>query len=192
MKTVLFVPGSGEDINSRDYRSTIQAIRQRGYTVKFVPITWPRTTIESWVKELETEYIKHDPRHTILAGFSFGAMTAFVAAARRNPSELWLFSLSSYFAEDMVSKNQKKTWVSELGHRRADAFRALDFKKLASKVTCRSLIFYGQNELDKWPIMDERAQGARRYLKNNQYIAIPEVGHDVTDKKYIEAIKRLI
>lgn len=192
MKTVLFVPGSGEDIDSRDYRSTIKAIEAKGYIVKFVRITWPRTTIEKWAQELEAEYAKYNPAQIILAGFSFGAMTAFITATRKNPSELWLFSLSSYFAEDLVSKSQKKTWVNNLGHRRVNAFKALNFKQLASKIECRTLLFYGRKELDDWLIMNERAQGARKYIKNSKLVIVDGVGHDVADKLYIEAVAEAI
>lgn len=192
MKTVLFVPGSGEDIDSRNYRSVIKAIESRGYKVQFVPITWPRTTINSWVNELESQYEKLDPAQTILAGFSFGAMTAFVMASGKNPCELWLFSLSSYFAEDLASKSQKKTWVNRFGHRRVDAFQALNFKQLARKVHCRTLLFYGQKELDAWPIMAERAVGAHKYLQNSEYIPIPDAGHDVADQLYVAAIAKTI
>ena len=111
MKTVLFVPGYPENLESRDYVSTISSIETAGYVVKFVPIEWARTTIDDWVAELEAEYSKHDPRDTVLAGFSFGAMTAFVAASKRNPSELWLFSLSGYFDEDIKNKEMKKSWL---------------------------------------------------------------------------------
>src|ERR1035437_7799397 len=103
MKTVLFVPGYQEDMKSRDYASTIRAIESQGYEVKFVPINWKRTTIDQWVEELDAEYGKCDPKQTIIAGFSFGAMTAFVTATKRNPFELWLFSLSPYFVEDLES-----------------------------------------------------------------------------------------
>lgn len=192
MKTVLFVPGFQENLESRDYNATIAAIQKKGYKVEFVPINWTRTTIEDWIKELDGVYLKYDPAETILAGFSFGAMTTFVVAAHRGPSELWLFSLSSYFAEDLASKNQKKSWVSRLGHRRIDAFKALNFKKLAERIKCRTLIFYGQAELDKWPIMDERATSARKLIKDNRYIPISGVGHDVANKDYISAISKII
>jgi predicted alpha/beta hydrolase family esterase len=86
MKTVLFVPGFREDINSRDYKSTLTAIESNGYQVKFIPINWTRTTIEDWTKELDKEYTKHEPAKTILAGFSYGSITAFMAAVNRNPS----------------------------------------------------------------------------------------------------------
>ena len=192
MKTVLFVPGYPEDLDSRDYAGTMRAIEKRGYIVVYVPIEWKRRTIDNWVQELENVYTKHDPRNTILAGFSFGAMTAFTAAAKVNPSELWLFSLSSYFAEDLLSKAQNKSWLKIIGHRRVEAFSKLKFEELANKISCKTLLFYGQKELDNWPIMNERAQSAHRLLRNNTFIPIPGVGHDVADKIYVEAIESLI
>ena len=101
MKTVLFVPGFQEDLTTRDYASVLTAITERGYDVKFVPIKWARTTITEWVEELDIEYAKYDPVNTVLAGFSYGSMTAFMSAVKRNPAELWLFSFSPYFSDDM-------------------------------------------------------------------------------------------
>lgn len=188
MKTVLFVPGYPEDINSRDYASVIKAIENQGYKVKFVPIKWRRTTIEDWVKELDAEYAKHDPSQTILAGFSYGAVTAFMVATKKNPSELWLFSLSPYFAEDLKSKNMKPTWLKQIGHRRAAAFSKLNFKVLSNDIKCRALLFVGQLEISKWPVIGERSAAAREYLSDNKLIVIENVGHDVSDRRYIDKI----
>ena len=192
MKTVLFIPGYPEDINSRDYASTIKAIEKQGYKVKFVPIKWKRTTIEDWAKELDATYAKYDPQKTILAGFSYGAMTAFVSSLKRNPSELWLFSLSPYYAEDLKSKNMKPTWLKDIGHRRVTAFGKLNFKNLSKEVTCKTLLFVGQLEIDKWPIIGERSTAAHKYLKDNELVVIKNVGHDVADKRYTDEIVRAI
>ncbi len=192
MKTVLFVPGYQEDMNSRDYVSTIRAIESKGYKVKFVPINWMRTTIDQWVDELEAVYNKYNPKQTIIAGFSFGAMTAFVAATKRNPFELWLFSLSPYFAEDLKSKNMKQTWLNGIGHRRVSAFSKLNFKDLSAKIECRALIFVGEIEMKKWPSMNERNNAAHKQLQNNELTIVKGVGHDVANKHYIDAIIELI
>jgi pimeloyl-ACP methyl ester carboxylesterase len=188
MKTVLFVPGYPEDLTSRDYASVIKAIEKQGYKVKFVPIKWQRTTIEDWVKELDAVYAKHDPKQTILAGFSYGAMTAFMVATKKNPYELWLFSLSPYFTEDLKSKNMKPTWLKQIGHRRVSAFGELNFKKLAPLIQCKTLLFVGELEIKKWPVIGERVTAAHKYLKNNDLVIIDNVGHDVTAKRYIEKI----
>jgi len=158
MKTVLFVPGFTEDITTRDYAATIAAINKKGYEVVFVPIQWKRTAIQSWVDELEKIYSKHNAQQTVLAGFSYGAMTAFVAATRQNPSELWLFSLSPYFAEDLESKNMKPTWLKQIGKRRVADFSKLNFVPLAQSINCKTLLFVGGKEIDKWPIIGERCK----------------------------------
>jgi pimeloyl-ACP methyl ester carboxylesterase len=192
MKTVLFVPGYQEDLKSRDYSATIAAIKERGYKVTFVPIQWSRTTISDWAQELDRVYSKHDPKETILAGFSYGAMTALMSATKRNPSQLWLFSLSPYFAEDLKSKNMKQTWLKGIGHRRVTAFSKLDFKNLAKSVTCKTLLFTGQLEINKWPVIGERSAAAHKLLQKNTLTIVKEAGHDVADKHYIAAIEKII
>jgi pimeloyl-ACP methyl ester carboxylesterase len=192
MKTVLFVPGYQEDVTSRDYTSTIKAIEKRGYTVKFVPIQWTRTTIINWAKELDEAYSNYDSSQTILAGFSYGAMTALVSASKRNPSELWLFSLSPYFAEDFSSKNMEQAWLNNIGRRRVQTFSELHFQELAKLIECRTLLFAGQLEIDKWPIIGERAIKAHQLLQSNSLTIIQGAGHDVADKLYIQAIGETI
>lgn len=192
MKTVLFVPGFKEGMKSRDYKSTIKAIESSGYKVRFVPIKWDRTTIEDWLNELEAEYSKHDPKETILAGFSFGAMTALVAATKQNPSELWLFSLSPYFHEDIHSSHMRKSWLQHIGHRRVSAFNKLNFKDLAKTILCKTFIFAGQAELNKWPDMKHRTTSAERLIQESKLPVIDGVGHDVSDERYFDAIKQAI
>lgn len=192
MKTVLFIPGFKEDMKSRDYKSTIKGIEDSGYKVYFVPIQWNRTTIDDWLNELEAEYAKHDPKETILAGFSFGALTAFVAATRQNPSELWLFSLSPYFHEDIHSKYMKKSWLSHVGHRRVSAFDKLNFKVLAKIIQCKTLVFAGEAELNKWPDMKARTLSAEKYIRESKLLIVNGVEHDVADKRYVDTIRRAI
>jgi pimeloyl-ACP methyl ester carboxylesterase len=190
MKTVLFVSGFREDIRSRDYKNTLNAIKSKGYEVKFVPINWARTIIKNWTKELDKEYSKHVPSQTILAGFSYGSMTAFMSATRKNPAELWLFSFSPYFSDDMPK--MKKSWLSNIGHRRADAFRALDFNKLAKTITCKTLIIVGEVEAKKYPLIGNRSQVAYKAIKNSRLITVAGSDYDVADKNYIAAIAEAI
>lgn len=190
MKTVLFVPGFQEDLKTRDYKSVLNAIEARRYHVKFVPIQWKRTTIDDWLKELEAEYIKHDPKNTILAGFSYGSMTAFVAATKRLPAELWLFSFSPYFSDDLPKL--KKSWKNNIGHRRVTAFSKLDFNHLAQSITCPTIIMLGSVEADKYPLMVNRAHIAKTRIKNNRYIVVNGADHDLADKNYVAAISEAI
>jgi len=190
VKTVLFVPGFKEGLDSRHYAKTLKAIEDKGYKVEFVPIHWLRTTITDWVTELNRVYSQHDPKETILAGFSYGSMTAFVAASQRLPGELWLFSLSPYFSEDIPLL--KLAWLRTIGKQRTERFWRVSFNELAPKVTCKTLLFAGGREIKKYVIMGKRATEAERLLAHAKLFIIPGVGHDVADSKYIEAIKEHI
>jgi pimeloyl-ACP methyl ester carboxylesterase len=190
MKTVLFVPGFRENIESRDYKSILTAIESRGYKVKFVPINWSRTTISDWTEELKNVYSNYDATSTILAGFSYGSMTAFMASLDKNPSELWLFSFSPYFSDDMTK--MKKSWLTNIGHRRAGSFRKLDFNKLVKSIQCKTLIFVGEVEAKKYPLIDKRSALANHKIANSKLVVVEGAGHDISDKNYISAIVEAI
>jgi pimeloyl-ACP methyl ester carboxylesterase len=191
MKTVLFVPGFDEDIDDRDYTSTISAIEDKGYKVKFVDIQWKRTTINDWTAELDVIYAKYDPKDTILAGFSFGAVTAFMSAVKRSPSELWLFSLSPYFIEDLNNRDMKPSWLKQIGHRRVTAFARLSFVNLVKKIHSKIILIYGDQELPKWPDIAYRYK-VTDGLKSAQVKIVVGAGHDVSNSNYIHAIEELI
>ncbi len=188
MKTVLFIPGFQEDIKSRDYASIIKAIEKAGYRVEFVDINWKRTTIQHWVDEFSAIYKNYNPKTAILAGFSYGAMTAFMAATERSPSELWLFSLSPYFAEDIADPTFKKSWLNGIGHRRVDTFKALSFKKLVKRITSKIKFFYGEVELTTFPDITYRHKIAKAN-SHMQTVLVPNAKHDVASKVYIDAIE---
>ncbi|MEO8691777.1 MAG: hypothetical protein ABI397_03280 [Candidatus Saccharimonas sp.] len=188
-KTVLFVPGFQEDINSRNYAKTLSAIKDSGYKVEFININWSRTTVEQWVHELDQVYEKYDPSDTILAGFSFGAVTAFIAATKRSPLALWLFSLSPFFSEDIVSDTFRKSWLKSIGHRRTDSFRKLRFSTLVKSVPTNTIFFYGETELKSWSDIHYRHKIVDK-VPNVKETFIPNAKHDVSSDVYIEAIKK--
>lgn len=187
MKTVLFVPGFQEDIKSRDYAKTIKTIEKAGYKVEFVDINWKRTTISHWTKEFKAIYEKYDPKTTVLAGFSYGAMTVFMAATIKSPAELWLFSLSPYFAEDIASETFNKAWLKYIGHRREDSFKALSYKKLIKQIDSKIKFFYGEAELTTFPDITYRHE-ITKASTNMQTVLIPGAKHDVASQVYIDAI----
>jgi pimeloyl-ACP methyl ester carboxylesterase len=139
---------------------------------------------------LDAEYSQHDPSNTILAGFSYGSLTAFMSATKRSPAELWLFSFSPYFAEDM--QHMKKSWLKEIGKRRVETFKKLKFGELAKKITCKTIIVVGEKEIKKYPLIGSRSTIASENIKNNQMMIVDGSDHDVTDKRYIATIQQLI
>ncbi len=186
MKTVLFVPGYRESLKSRHYDTLFRAIKKWGYKVKFIPINWTRTVIDHWTNELKQQYIKHDPATTILAGFSFGAMIALTVAAERNPSELWLCSLSPYFAEDLNCLT--KSWLTFVGKRRAQAFSRVRFSQKVKLIQCKTFLFVGDLEAIKYPLLFARAKKAHKAIRQSRLISVPDCGHDVTHPNYIASI----
>ncbi len=190
MKTVLLIPGFQESLKSHNYAATIKAIEGKGYKVTFVQIEWKYSTIDNWVDELEIVYRRHKPKDTILAGFSYGAMTAFVTASKQTPAELWLFSLSPYFAEDIPFL--KPAWLRNIGRKRVENFKHLSFNVLAEKITCKTLLFIGEKEALKYPNIKRRVSAAEKALKNSKVIQVPNCGHDATSPKYVEAIQRTV
>lgn len=186
MITVLFVPGFREDIETRNYNATIQAIKKRGYSVRFVPIKWERTILDDWVKELEKVYAEYDPSKTILAGFSYGSLISLVAATKRPPSELWLFSLSPYFSDDI--SQMAKSWLKQIGKRRAERFKQFYFATQTLPPTVKITLWIGEKEAQKHPLVKRRAKIAGTTWKNARVVWVQDAGHDVTDKNYISAI----
>jgi predicted alpha/beta hydrolase family esterase len=104
MKAYL-VPGSGEDLKSRDYQAVLDMYKQSGYEPHFINIDWKYKTIDDWVVEVENRISKEDIKNSILSGFSFGSMVALAVAAKTSPKQLLLFSLSPYFTKNGRAKD---------------------------------------------------------------------------------------
>ena len=183
MKTILFIPGFGEGVDDRDYPALLRLYEEAGYASHFVRLKWSRTTLHHWVREFNQIYAHYEPSEAVLAGFSFGAVTAFMAASERVPNELWLYSMSPYFHGD----KPKKAWTDHIGIRRTQAFREIDFDNLAKKIHCKAKVFYGELEGRE---VEGRAKTAARKLPNAQLISVPGAGHDVADVHYLAAIKK--
>jgi pimeloyl-ACP methyl ester carboxylesterase len=188
MKTVLFVPGFKENFASHDYAKLFAAIERKGYQTQFVPINWQRTVVDDWVAQLEAVYAAFDPKQTILAGFSQGAVTALHAAANRPPFELWLCSLSPYFAEDMPSIT-RTSWLHYIGKRRAERFWRMPFAPLAPKITCPTRLFVGEHE---HALVQSRSRRAAILLPHATLHIAPLASHDPTSRGYLEIIASAI
>lgn len=189
MKTLLFVPGYRENNNSRDYESVLDLFRDAGCDVHFVNIDWKRTTVNEWVSQLLAVYDQIDG-DVVLAGFSFGAVTALVAASQRPASEIWLFSLSPFFSEDL---SHLKSWeTKQLGKRRVAAAANTSFRSVSGVVHCPVKLFVGSREIARWPEMKARFNEASCAFSDVTPIVVEGVGHRVDHKLYAAAIARAI
>lgn len=180
--TVLFVPGFDEHQQSRPYDVLLNELAAVGYDVRFVILDWQDTTQDDWVQQVQAVYENLDPAQTILAGFSFGAVTALLVAARRPPRELWLFSLSSLFAE------WSETWSDrEASQGRLAECRQMRLGDIVQRVTCPVRIFAGELELKKWPDMKGAFDCVSRLAKCRSFV-VPGVGHAVETEAYVSTI----
>ena len=186
MKAYL-IPGNGEDLKSRDYGAVLKLYKDLGYEPEFVPIEWKYKTIDDWVQQVLKKLSKRDIQNSVLSGFSFGSSIALAVAADTNPKQLLLFSLSPYFKEDMPFPDEYLKWH---GKRRVENFRNFSMNSLAAKIACPTKIFIGRKEIDRYAEMDERSSQAHQRIKGSQLIVIDDVGHDVGDPKYVEAIRK--
>lgn len=187
MKAYL-VPGWGEDIKDRNYQAVLDVYEEAGYEPEFVDIDWNYKLIDDWVEEVKGKISKRELENSLLSGFSFGAMISLILAAEyASPQKLFLFSLSPYFAEDIPTL--KKSWLAGVGKRKAERFSDLPFMPLAEKVNCPTYIFVGTKEGKE---IENRAMAANIIIKNSRLTIIDTVGHDVTNSRYLNEIKRLL
>jgi alpha/beta superfamily hydrolase len=186
MKAFL-IPGSGENLKSRNYQAVLNIYKCHGYDPVFVPIKWRYSTIKDWTKQVEATISKKELADSLLSGFSFGAMIAFNVAANTNPKQLFLFSLSPYFKEDMPLPKKYEMWA---GKRRIAAFRELSFNQLATSINCPTTIFLGSKESKKYADMRRRREEAHKHIKNSELISVADTAHDVSAPHYLEAIDK--
>jgi pimeloyl-ACP methyl ester carboxylesterase len=123
----------------------------------------------------------------VLAGFSFGADTAFLVAAKRPPRSLWLFSLLPRFAEDIP--DIPEAHKSHMGPVRQRAFERYSFNETAPKITCETLIFMGSEE-SEW--VRRRSENAHLRIPNSRLIIAEGARHDISSPSYLAAIRREI
>lgn len=183
MKHILFIPGMSK---TRDYSALIELFHKHGYSAEKIPINWERTTLDDWISQVETVYNKHNPKNTILAGFSYGALTALAVASRRNPFALWLFSLSPCFASDITQ--WEKSWIIAAGKRRIAAFTTILNDKILDTITCPTKLFIGEKEADQYPLMQKRMQLVSQKLTGGKIYVAPGCEHDVVDPRYLQTI----
>ena len=186
MKTLLFVPGFQEDRGSRDYDSVLQAFESCGFKTVFVDINWHRTTQADWVRQLNKVYDTYDAQEVFLAGFSFGAVTVFLAAAERSPAGLVLCSLSPMFEDDIERWSAIDHKI--VGSRRELEARGSIFLELAEKISSPVWSFYGEQELARWPDMRHRSTELKRAFPAGVHTVIPGVGHEVEHSQYRAAL----
>jgi len=185
MKTILYCPGFQGREDDVYHKEFFELARQKGYNIKYVSINWKRTTINNWVDQLEQEILKYNLQDLILAGLSFGAMTSFLAATKNNVSELWLLSLSPFFSDSKFVTHPSKIDLRQVGRKRLNAFKSLNFVNLAQQIKPPTKVFCGSNEL---PETITQARLVNKFIRNSELFVAKDAKHSLLDEKYLQAI----
>jgi pimeloyl-ACP methyl ester carboxylesterase len=193
MKIAVVIPGFMQHVESsrgsRIYQPLLHDLREAGYKVVPIQVTWERRTFDDWLPEVEKQVAGVQTEDALLIGFSYGAMLSSVLATRHKFARVFLCSLSPYFAEDL--RRATKAWHS-VGHRRISAFEKVHFEDIVKKYNAdQTIVFAGEVEMlrRKAPVLAERNKEAAARLPNAQFIAVPKAAHDISHPNYAAAIK---
>lgn len=171
------------------FTPVLSLMEQMGYRPTFIPTQWENTTIIDWRQQAERVYDRCQPDQTILAGFSFGAMTALAVAAKRNPAKLWLFSPSPYFAEDIPTLPANFIEFAGQYPPRLDAFRQIYFEELALRIACPTLLVQGGNEGEQ---IAHRIDETGRLIPGAYTYIAQDVTHNLLHPIYLATIRQAL
>lgn len=186
---VLFSPGIEKPRSKIEwYLPLLDAIETGGYEVEFVETTWSGYTLDQKLDSLRRRYIAHDPVSTILAGFSLGAWLSTLVAAEVSPQELWLFSLSGAYREDLALTPEG--FRSFMGKSRLEFCSRYSFAEIAPRIQARrTWIFAGTEELS---VLRNRCMQAARQISNAQLIEIPGMKHSINHPALLTQVREVL
>lgn len=118
-------------------------------------------------------------------GFSFGAVVAFLTAAKIKPDILILCSLSPYFREDLVKL--RPAWLKDWNKN----FKNNDysFNEIAKNINAKTFVISGDREGIE---VERRARAAKRLIKNSSLFFAKGARHNINQKEYLDTIKKII
>ncbi|MBU6500950.1 MAG: alpha/beta hydrolase [Patescibacteria group bacterium] len=189
-KIAYIIPGYGEShLRQRGYNKIAKFFEMRGIIPIQVDINWRvkkfGKMLTDYTKQFLKAYKKQEGVDVYILGFSLGATTAFLTAARTKPRALILCSLPPRFKED--SKNVKPAWIQ--WRRKNFSDRDYSFAKIAPKIKSKIYLLVGENEDRSYLI---RAKDAKKKLKNANLTIVKKARHNISQKEYLAAVNKVI
>jgi hypothetical protein len=84
-------------------------------------------------------------------------------------------------------------WIQGyIGKRRYRDMKTRSAKKLATELTARTVIFYGEEEGRQYPPLIKRSEETAKLAKHSKLILIKDAPHDIEHPEYQSAIKAVI
>lgn len=180
-RVAYIIPGYRENIHGKSYRALSKHLISKKISPIFISIHWKNRTMTSYVRQF-LQQINLQTEKFYIIGFSYGAMMALIASALLKPERLYLCSLSPYFKEDV-----KKLSISDyrlIGKKRAKDFNNYSFHKFVKKISCKTFLFAGTDEL---PSVLKRSKEAVDNIKGSRFASVRQGTHKVDDT-YLHAI----
>lgn len=192
MKTVFIL--AGFDLHNTAADSEFNYLRQglanKRYNVVPVNIDWYRKNASEYISEFKKFYSRRATGHNIVVGNSFGAVIALLSAPVLQPDEIYLCSLSPYFKEDQI-KREDPTGIRYFGKKRLNDLRtysADEAAKLLNKTAIKTYVIYGEKEHVTSPVLVNRCEDTAAKIKNSKLIEIAGAPHDMSDSIYSAAL----
>lgn len=187
MKIAYVIPGFNESAKQEKYRKITNHLKKKGIMPIEVKIKWKYRTMSDYINQFLKIYQNFDNKNSLIIGFSFGAMVAFIASQKIRPKKLILCSLSPYFNEDL--KKLRKGWKKYVGKRRVKDLNNYSCNVLSKKIDCETILLVGDKE-DKF--IQKRVIKVGNKIKRGKVYFIKNAGHDIANKNYLKELLKHI
>lgn len=188
-KIVYIIPGYGESHKRQGgYNKVAKFFNAQGIKAIHIKINWhkqkPRS-FENYVKQFLKQYKKPKNTKVYTLGFSYGAVIAFLTAAKTKPTNLILCSLSPYFKEDQ--RYLKPAWLK--WWRKTFIESNYLFKEFTPKIKAKTYLIVGERESS---VCLRRATDANKRISKSHLIIAKGAKHNISQKEYLRSIEELI
>lgn len=189
MKRIAYIiPGYQEShTKQKGYDKVARFFEEKGITPIHVEIDWNKKPgqFKDFSQQFLKQYKKPKEAEVYVLGFSYGAVAAFLSAAKANPTAFIFCSLSPYFLEDQ--RNLKPAWLKWFKKNMTKS--DYSFKDLVSTITAKSYFIVGSEED---PSCLYRARIANKLIPNSSLTIAKGAKHNISQKEYLVAVERVI
>ncbi len=183
MTNFYLIPGFGEKTDEPGYSDIKNIAEKKGYKVITHDPDWDKAA-DSWIEEFE-KVLSADNSEKQILGFSMGAYIAALSAKNHTFSKIFFCSLSPYFKSDI--EHLPRLAFEVFGEKRMETFSQYDFPK---NISSEAFFIVGDKEI---PIVIERSKKSYEVWSGKKnLILLQNVGHDISEKKYLEVLEEII